>query len=105
MTWTLSVLLEITAEIHEVQGGGSWAEVPRFPGCVAQAETMEMRSRRVLPRETNPTAVSSNLAMQQEGSVASVGSHTSQPSLTLTRCCPERWLRSVNVGRSIALGC
>jgi predicted RNase H-like HicB family nuclease len=41
MTSTLSVPLEILAEVHEIEGGGYWAEVPRFPGCVAQAETIE----------------------------------------------------------------
>src|SRR4051794_9326620 len=43
MTSTLSVPLNlvITAKVHEIEGGGFWAEVPHFPGCVAQAETME----------------------------------------------------------------
>ena len=41
MTRTLSVPLQILAEVHEIEGGGYWAEVPRFPGCVAQAETIE----------------------------------------------------------------
>lgn len=37
---TLQVPLQILAEVHEIEGGGYWAEVPRFPGCVAQAETI-----------------------------------------------------------------
>jgi predicted RNase H-like HicB family nuclease len=41
MTRTLSVPFEIIAEVHEIEDGGYWAEVPRFPGCVAQAETIE----------------------------------------------------------------
>jgi predicted RNase H-like HicB family nuclease len=41
MTCTLSVPLQIIAEVHEIDGGGYWAEVPRFPGCVAQAKTIE----------------------------------------------------------------
>ncbi len=41
MTRTFSVSFEIIAEVHEIEGGGYWAEVPRFPGCVAQAETIE----------------------------------------------------------------
>ncbi len=41
MTCDLSILLHISAEIHEIDGGGYWAEVPRFPGCVAQGETIE----------------------------------------------------------------
>ncbi|MBV8556444.1 MAG: hypothetical protein JO116_12845, partial [Planctomycetaceae bacterium] len=32
---------EIIAEVHEIEGGGFWAEVSRFPGCVARAETIE----------------------------------------------------------------
>jgi predicted RNase H-like HicB family nuclease len=41
MTFTVSVPLQILAEVHEIEGGGYWAEVPHFPGCVAQAETIE----------------------------------------------------------------
>jgi predicted RNase H-like HicB family nuclease len=41
MTSTLSVPIEITAVVHDIEGGGYWAEVPCFPGCVAQAETLE----------------------------------------------------------------
>jgi predicted RNase H-like HicB family nuclease len=41
MTCTLSVSLQILAEVHEIEGGGYWAQVPRFPGCVAQAESIE----------------------------------------------------------------
>jgi predicted RNase H-like HicB family nuclease len=38
---TFSVSLQINAEIHEIEGGGYWAEVPRFPGYVAHAETID----------------------------------------------------------------
>jgi predicted RNase H-like HicB family nuclease len=41
MRRTLSVPLQLTAEVYEIEGSGYWAEVPRFPGCVAQAETIE----------------------------------------------------------------
>jgi predicted RNase H-like HicB family nuclease len=41
MTRSISVPIQITAEVHEIEGGGYWAEVPRFPGCIAQAETIE----------------------------------------------------------------
>jgi predicted RNase H-like HicB family nuclease len=41
MTSTPSVPVEITAVVHEIEGGGYWAEVPGFPGCVAQAGTLE----------------------------------------------------------------
>ena len=46
MTCTLGVPLQIIAEVHEIDGGGVWAELPRFPGCVAQAETVERRDIR-----------------------------------------------------------
>jgi predicted RNase H-like HicB family nuclease len=41
MTRTLSVPIQLLAEVHEIEGGAYWAEVRRFPGCIAQAETME----------------------------------------------------------------
>lgn len=47
MASTLSVPLQILAEVHEIQGGGYWAEVPRFPGCVAQAETIDELKRNI----------------------------------------------------------
>jgi hypothetical protein len=34
---------EFVADIHEIEGGGYWADVPRFPGCVAQAESSRPR--------------------------------------------------------------
>ncbi len=48
MTSTLSIPLEIIAVVHEIDGGGYWAEVPRFPGCVAQAETLEMLKHNIV---------------------------------------------------------
>jgi predicted RNase H-like HicB family nuclease len=41
MASTLTAPIEIPAEVHEIEGGGYWAELPSLPGCVAQAETME----------------------------------------------------------------
>jgi predicted RNase H-like HicB family nuclease len=32
---------QIIVLVHEVEGGGCWAEVPSMPGCILQAETME----------------------------------------------------------------
>ncbi len=32
--------MEVKAIIHEAEEGGYWAEVPAFPGCVTQAETV-----------------------------------------------------------------
>jgi predicted RNase H-like HicB family nuclease len=48
MTCTFSVPLQINAEVHEIEGGGYWAEVPRFPGCVAQAETIEQLKANII---------------------------------------------------------
>ena len=47
MTSTLSVPVEIMAVVHEIEGGGYWAEVPCFPGCIAQAETLETLQRNI----------------------------------------------------------
>ncbi|MGP0067532.1 MAG: type II toxin-antitoxin system HicB family antitoxin [Isosphaeraceae bacterium] len=41
MTSTLTVPIEVIAVVHPIDGGGYCAEVPCFPGCVAQAETLE----------------------------------------------------------------
>jgi predicted RNase H-like HicB family nuclease len=48
MTCTLSVPIQIIAEIHEIDGGGYWAEVLRFPGCIAQAETIEALKQNIV---------------------------------------------------------
>jgi predicted RNase H-like HicB family nuclease len=40
------VIMEVKAIIHEAEEGGYWAEVPAFPGCVTQAETVsELESK------------------------------------------------------------
>jgi predicted RNase H-like HicB family nuclease len=41
MTSTLTIPVKIIADVHEIEGGGYWAEVPCLPGCVAQAKTRE----------------------------------------------------------------
>jgi predicted RNase H-like HicB family nuclease len=41
MTTTLIVPISVQAVVHAIEGGGYWAEVPRFPGCVAQGETLD----------------------------------------------------------------
>jgi|SRR6516162_6817483 predicted RNase H-like HicB family nuclease len=48
MAFTVSVPLQILAEVHEIEGGGYWAEVPRFPGCVAQAETIDALKKKLV---------------------------------------------------------
>jgi predicted RNase H-like HicB family nuclease len=47
MTTTLSIPLEIVAVVHEIEGGGYWAKVPRLPGWVAQAETIEVLKKNI----------------------------------------------------------
>lgn len=32
--------MKVKAIIHEAEEGGYWAEVPAFPGCITQAESM-----------------------------------------------------------------
>ena len=48
MTSTLTIPVKIVAEVHEIEGGGYWAEVPRFPGCVTQAETLEVLKENIV---------------------------------------------------------
>jgi predicted RNase H-like HicB family nuclease len=48
MTCALSIPLQIVAEIHEIEGGGYWAELHRFPGCIAQAETIEQLKANII---------------------------------------------------------
>jgi predicted RNase H-like HicB family nuclease len=33
--------ISILVKIHEIEGGGFWAEVPQFPGCLTQVATLE----------------------------------------------------------------
>jgi predicted RNase H-like HicB family nuclease len=33
--------MTVKAVIHKAEEGGFWAEVPAFPGCVTQGETLE----------------------------------------------------------------
>ena len=41
----LSKRFKFRAVIHEADEGGYWAEVPGFPGCISEAETLdEMRA-------------------------------------------------------------
>lgn len=47
MASTLKIPVQVTirAVVHEVQGGGFWAEVASLPGCVAQAENLATLER------------------------------------------------------------
>jgi predicted RNase H-like HicB family nuclease len=33
--------MKVQVVIHEAEEGGYWAEVPGFPGCVSQGESLE----------------------------------------------------------------
>jgi predicted RNase H-like HicB family nuclease len=33
--------MKVRAIIHPAEEGGYWAEVPAFPGCITEGETME----------------------------------------------------------------
>jgi predicted RNase H-like HicB family nuclease len=48
MPSTITVPLDVTVDVHEIEGGGFWGEVRQFPGCVAQAETLEELRSRIL---------------------------------------------------------
>lgn len=41
MPSTLTVPIQLTVDVHEIQGGGVWGEVRQFPGCIAQADTLD----------------------------------------------------------------
>ena len=72
MTSTLSVPIEITAVVHEIEGGGYWAEVPCFPGCVAQAETLETLRRNILLAIGDWLAVSPAKTEEEAGQLAAI---------------------------------
>jgi predicted RNase H-like HicB family nuclease len=37
----LTVAVELTVDVHEIEGGGFYGEVRHLPGCLAQADTLE----------------------------------------------------------------
>jgi hypothetical protein len=37
----ITVNVPVKALCHAIEGGGYWAEIKEFPGCVAQAETLD----------------------------------------------------------------
>ena len=44
---TIRVPLQVVFEIHEIEGGGYWAEASCLPGCIVQAESMEALKKNV----------------------------------------------------------
>ena len=40
-TLNVPVELHLEVRVHPIEGGGVWGEVARFPGCLAQAATVE----------------------------------------------------------------
>jgi predicted RNase H-like HicB family nuclease len=41
MPSTLTVPVQLTVDVHEIDGGGFYGEVRQLPGCLAQADTLE----------------------------------------------------------------
>lgn len=41
MPSTLTVPVQLTVDVHEIQGGGFHGEVRQLPGCLAQADSLE----------------------------------------------------------------
>ena len=33
--------MNVTVLVHDAEEGGYWAEVPEFPGCVSQGDTLD----------------------------------------------------------------
>jgi predicted RNase H-like HicB family nuclease len=50
----------VTVLVHDAEEGGFWAEVPEFPGCGSQGETLDELERNVLE------AIEAWLAASQE---------------------------------------
>ena len=44
---TLTVPFSLTVDVHEIQGGGFYGEVRQFPGCLAQADSLEELEHRI----------------------------------------------------------
>ena len=40
-SYSITFTTELTLDVHVIEGGGFWGEVRQFPGCVAQADTLE----------------------------------------------------------------
>jgi predicted RNase H-like HicB family nuclease len=47
MPSTLTVPVQLTVDVHEIQGGGFWGEVRQLPGCLAQADSLEQLEDRI----------------------------------------------------------
>lgn len=41
MPSTLTIPVELTVDVQEIQGGGFYGEVRELPGCLAQADTID----------------------------------------------------------------
>ena len=39
--------MNVTVLVHDAEEGGYWAEVPEFPGCVSQGETLDELDRNI----------------------------------------------------------
>jgi predicted RNase H-like HicB family nuclease len=57
--------MKIKVVVHEAEGGGFWAEVPAFPGCATQGDTMDEVMRNL--REAIEGRLSVEIAEPQAG--------------------------------------
>jgi predicted RNase H-like HicB family nuclease len=39
--------MNVTVLVHDAEEGGYWAEVPEFPGCLSQGETLDELERNI----------------------------------------------------------
>ena len=39
--------MNVTVLVHDAEEGGYWAEVPEFPGCVSQGDTLDELERNI----------------------------------------------------------
>ena len=39
--------MNVTVLVHDAEEGGYWAEVPEFPGCFSQGETLDELERNI----------------------------------------------------------
>ena len=90
MSTLLTVPIEITAQVHRIEGGGYWAEVPSLPGCVAQADTLEALRGNV------------HLAIADWMAQSALKTHEEASQLAAIQAAPQDWDDQAR-GRSLHL--
>ncbi len=86
-TLSLPVQIVVTAEIHEIAGGGFWAEVPSFPGCVAQAETREAIPGNIARAIEDWLSTSAEKTVAEAGQLAAIQGGEVPP----VECCAQSY--------------